>query len=333
MNKIRTKSINICNLCVPCCCHCRYCLLSYEGKLVGVDYFRGLNYAKRFKKWLSNVHPDVNFMYYFGYSIETPNLLKSIDDLKEVNSVMTSFLQFNGLNIRQKDELEKYLQEIKANGIKLIDITFYGLKDSHDKFAGRKGDFDYLMQIVEYAKKIELNFQIGVAVTGENLNELEDLISILEKFTNNIRLFVPHCGGRGKYIENIKISKFDYEKLSDRVKKYFNRESFKTISEWNNSKLSEVKERVLSLSLLSTNIDELENQSFEKTYQSLEKLDEDFYSNFPSLKELLNMYKGVDDDSLYSKKGVYAYLRRRYIEDNNLDIQDIDERFSYSVRI
>ena len=50
--KYITKTIQLFNLCVPCGCFCKHCLLSYDGKLIGVDYYRGLNYAKGFNQWL-----------------------------------------------------------------------------------------------------------------------------------------------------------------------------------------------------------------------------------------------------------------------------------------
>ena len=44
---MKTVSINVMNLCVPCENRCRYCLLSYDGKVSGVDYTRSEVYAKR----------------------------------------------------------------------------------------------------------------------------------------------------------------------------------------------------------------------------------------------------------------------------------------------
>ena len=37
MRSIQTKSIMIQKLCVPCCSHCQYCLLSWDGKVVGAS--------------------------------------------------------------------------------------------------------------------------------------------------------------------------------------------------------------------------------------------------------------------------------------------------------
>lgn len=94
---MKTKSVNVLNLCVPCACHCKYCLLSYERKLIGVEFHRGLEYAKKFQEWLKYNHPDVSFMYYFGYSMDTPFLKESLNELDTLNSPMPKFLQLNGI--------------------------------------------------------------------------------------------------------------------------------------------------------------------------------------------------------------------------------------------
>ena len=54
-----TKSINLLNLNVPCYCHCRYCLLEWKGKTIGIDYERSVNYAKSFYKWLKENIPEI----------------------------------------------------------------------------------------------------------------------------------------------------------------------------------------------------------------------------------------------------------------------------------
>lgn len=104
--KYITKTIQLFNLCVPCGCSCKHCLLSYDGKLIGVDYYRDLNYAKAFNHWLKEFHKDINFTYYFGYSMDTKNLIDSIDYLTKLNSAMSRFLQLNGIKNGNKMNLK-----------------------------------------------------------------------------------------------------------------------------------------------------------------------------------------------------------------------------------
>ena len=74
---MRTTSLNILNLCVPCYNHCKYCLLSWDGKCVGIEHARGVEYARNFYIWIQNNHPEINFVYYFGYSMANGVVLHS----------------------------------------------------------------------------------------------------------------------------------------------------------------------------------------------------------------------------------------------------------------
>jgi hypothetical protein len=90
---------------------------------------------------------------------------------------------------------------------------------------------------------------------------------------------------------------------------------------------------VLTLSLLPSNIEHLEQHSFDDTLTALEKMDEDYFGMVPDFQSLLTMYADANDRSLYSRKDLYLLYRRRYIEDNNLAVLDLtDERFSGSIR-
>ena len=328
-----TKSINILNLNIPCHCHCRYCLLEWNGKTIGVDYDRSVNYAKSFYKWLKENRPDLGFTYYFGYSMEHPKLFEAIKFMQETNSPGGEFLQFDGMKERTKDELVEFLSNIKSSGIKLIDLTFYGLEEYHDKFAARQGDYNLMMNTLEVALNLGLNVEVGIPVTKENLNQLNELVEIFSTKNVDLYLFTPHSIGRGKTLLNSKITVCDYESMNDNVKKYFKRENNRTQKEWLDNPPIEVSVRTLTLSLLPSNIDDMENKSFEEVILELEEADDYFYSIIPSFNELLKKYVDVNDSRLYSKKDLYFIYRKKFVEENNLKIKDItDERFSGSFR-
>ena len=330
---MKTTSINIFNLCVPCYNHCRYCLLSWDGKCLGIDYERSVKYARQFYDWLKTTHEEMNFAYYFGYSMEHPKLLEAIKFMQETNSPGGEFLQFNGMKMRTREELEKLLASIKEQGIKLIDFTFYGTKEYHDRFAGRKGDFELMMDSLEVALEKGLNVEVGIPITKENMSQIDELLEMLPEDKIKLFIFTPHSGGRGVDLLDSKITLEDYERLSPKTKQHFNRNNNKTPSEWYDSQVSEVDKRVLTLSLLPTNIAYLKQQSFEDTLKELERMDDNYYEHIPKFETLLEMYVTPRDTHLYSKKDLYMLYRRRYIESNNMNIMDVtDERFSGSFR-
>lgn len=330
---MRTTSINILNLCVPCYNHCRYCLLSWNGKCLGVEYTRSVEYARNFYNWLKIAHPDINFVYYFGYSMEHPDLPEAIKFMQETNSPGGEFLQFDGMKMRTRAELHELLENIRTLGIKLIDFTFYGTQEYHDRFAGRKGDFELMINSLEIALEKGLDIEVGVPITKENISQIDELIARLPQDKIKIFLFTPHSGGRGIALLDFKITVDDYEEFSPIAKNHFNRNNNKTPIEWLNTDLPTVENRVLTLSLLPSNIERLEQLSFENTLDELEKMDEEYSSIVPDFQTLLKLYADSNDRHLYSKKDLYLLYRRRYIADNNLTVLDLsDERFSGSLR-
>lgn len=330
---MKTTSLNILNLCVPCYNHCKYCLLSWEGKCIGIEHTRSMEYARNFYIWIQNHHPELNFVYYFGYSMDHPNLPEAIKFMQETNSPGGEFLQLDGMRMRTKAELHQLLGNLKKLGIKLIDFTFYGTKNYHDRFAGRKGDFELMMNSLEIALEKGLNIEVGIPITKENINQIDSLIAMLPTDRIRLFLFTPHFGGRGITLLNSTITTNDYESLSSTAKQYFNKNNNRTPLEWLNTDLPTVEKRVLTLSLLPSNIDRLEHSSFENTLKELEMIDEEYYRAVPDFRTLLKLYADSNDNHLYSKKALYMLYRRRYIADNHLTVLDLtDERFSGSMR-
>lgn len=331
---MQTVSINVMNLCVPCENRCRYCLLSYDGRANGVEYKRSEAYAQRFYEWLRENRPDLSFLFGFGYSMEHPNLLEAIDFCRSIGSATGEFLQFDGMKFRTDEELEALLRQLKAHGIKLIDLTFYGTESYHDRFAARAGDYRLMINTLKQANRVGLDVTVSIPITHENASQLDELIAELEQFrTQRISCFVPHSEGRGRLLDPIRFSKADYKKLSENVRKRINTNRFKTEKEWIQSGFPVNEKRVLTVTLTPENVDSFEGMSFEETIAYLEKLDDDYYSAIPTVEELAKIYGDPDGERYYSARDLYLNYQRRYIADHGIEIYDInDERQCFSRR-
>lgn len=331
---MKTVSINVINLCVPCENRCRYCLLSYDGKITGADYKRSEAYAKRFYEWLKENRPNLSFLFGFGYSMEHPKLLDAIDFCRSIGSATGEFLQFDGMKFRTVEELEVLLRQLQMHGIKLIDLTYYGIENYHDRFAARTGDFRLMMNTLAQANKIGLGVTVSIPITHENAQQLDVLIAELEQYkTRRIVCFVPHSEGRGKTMDPVRFSGVDYESLSEAVRSRINTARFKTEAQWLKCGFPPNEKRVLTVTLNQDNIAFFERQSFEEAIAYLEKLDDDYYSVIPSVEELAMLYGDPNSDRYYSARDLYLYYQRRYIADNKIEIYDInDERQCFSRR-
>lgn len=332
---MKTVSINVCNLCVPCENRCRYCLLSWDGKLSGVEYERSKRYARNFHQWLRENRPDLSFAFYYGYSMEHPKLLESIDFLREIGSPGGKFLQFDGMKFRNDDEIRDLLVSLQTHGIELIDLTFYGTREYHDRFAARQGDFVYLMRILAIANEVGLAANVGIALNRENAYQAAVLMELLGRFRiNHMFCFVPHSEGRGVTLEGIRLRKRDYEILPDLVKQHINTHKFRTEGDWVRHGVFSVPEkRVLTVGLTLENVDFFEKLDFSNTIAYLEKLDDDYYAAFPPLSELAAMYGDREGECFYSERDLYLTYQRRYIVEHNLKITDMnDERGCFSRR-
>lgn len=332
---MKTVSINVMNLCVPCENRCRYCLLSYDGQITGVDYKRSETYAFRFYEWLRENRSDLSFLFGFGYSMEHPRLLDAIDFCRSIGSATGEFLQFDGMIFRSRPELNSLLADLKSHGIKLIDLTFYGTEDYHDRFAARRGDYRLMIDTLAAANEIGLEVTVSIPLTSENVDQIDELLDELAQYrVSRISCFVPHREGRGKTLDSIRFSSQDFLRLSHRAKAHFNTSRFKSEGEWlKRNEFPADEKRVLTVTLTPENIDFFENLPFDETINHLEELDDSYYHAIPSLRELATIYGNPANERFYSLRDLYMVYQSRYIADHHLRIHDInDERQCFSRR-
>ena len=129
----------------------------------------------------SSKRQDLSFNFAFGYSIEHPNLFEELDFLNRIESVQGRFLQMDGMAFRTPEEADALMKGLVTHGIRRVNFTFYGLEAYHDRFAGRKGDFAYLLTLAKSAVSNVLETSVGIPLTSENAEQTEELIELLEK--------------------------------------------------------------------------------------------------------------------------------------------------------
>ncbi|MEE3486632.1 MAG: hypothetical protein VZT48_00840 [Bulleidia sp.] len=331
----KTASVMVQTLCVPCQCHCRYCLLSWNGRTTGADYARSEAYARRFHDWLQLHHPEVHFHFCFGYSMDHPDLIHAVDFQNSIGSVSGKVLMMNGMKFRSEAETDLMMKNLRAHGLETVNFTFYGYEPYHDAFAGRNGDFRYLLVMLKSAMHADLNVTCGIPVTKENVTQINELIELLQNHgVKHLRLFVPHEEGRGENLCNIRISEDDLTLIRPEYRCFMNRVYFRTEREWYmDQNLNEDGKRSLLISLTTENIDWIEAMPFEDIIHETEQMDETYYDKLPSFRKMLDLYGSPDDSRLYGARDLYQHYQRVYIKDHGLHLRDvIDERYCGSRR-
>ena len=326
---MKTVSVNVMDLCVPCANRCRYCLLSYDGRVSGVDPDRAMDYARRFAAWLRKNRPDVEFLFGWGYSMEHPRLPEMIRFARELGCVTGEFLQFDGMAFRSEQELERFLTELKGEGIRVIDLTFYGTEAYHDRFAARKGDYRLMMDTLKASNRVGLDVSVSIPLTRENVGQLDDLLWELGRYdTVRTACFIPHGEGRGESLDPFRLTRKEFEQLPPRHRRLLNRNRFQTEGEWvRNEKLPGEESRVLTFTLSNENLPELERMGFAGAMEYLEALDDAYHRAVPDFGALLQLYGDPEGQELYSMRDLHQRYQRRYIADHALELYDIhDER-------
>lgn len=331
---MQTVSVNIENLCVPCHCGCRHCLLSSQHRTTGVPYDRGEAFARRFYDWLRVNRPDLNGMFYVGYCMDFPELPRYIGYLREQTGM--EHLLFDGLGLRREADAAELIRSIFSAGTREISLTLYGAPAYHDRFAGRQGDFDYLMLLGRLAAAEGLRVSVGIMLTQENMDQMPALFEILNKMTlHSCTIILPHAKGRGEGLSHLRITARDYEMLCPEAKAHFPRHRYQTEAEWlQTAHFPKAEQRHLTLALMPENIDHLEQMDPAQIIRELEEMDDAYYTAIPTMEELAKQYGRPGNQQLFRLRDLYLQWQKRYLAEHPITVADMnDERHSFSVRI
>ncbi len=333
---MKTVNFYIANYCVPCGAHCRYCLLSSKGMATGVPFDTGLSFAGRVLRELREQKKDISGAYYIGYCMDSPRLVDYIRFCKETNSPGARFLQMNGFAFRSENELHGLLESIQREGVELIDITFYGTEEYHDRFAGRKGDFAFMLEMLSVSEKIGLPVSISIPLLRENMDQMTELRRIPEiAKAGRYSYFIPHSKGRGCSIQDQRITKWEYERLPEEVRAYFQKTRHMTEAEWiKNGELTEPEKRSLTLVLTPENLSHFNGMKTVDIVSEIEALDDEYLRKMPSIRELAERFGRKDNEQLYRLRDLVLRWQQEFISEAGHDIFDMhDETHHFSVHM
>ena len=333
---MKTVSVLLQTLCVPCACRCRYCLLSCSGSVTGAPWDQSTDYALRFKEWLLQNRPDLGFQFAFGCSMEHLDLREALRFLRSIGSPQAEYLQCDGMRLRDRAECDALVRMLSEEGVKHLNFTFYGLPEYHDRFAGRRDDFAFILRLAQAAGQAGLTVSAGIPLTRESVPQADRLIGILtgQVSPQRIFLFVPHEEGRGVLLDGIRLAADDLCGLSESARSLLNRDLYRTEEEWvtGGAFIAETKRTIL-ISLRKDTMQRYRGMDPGQVLAEAEALDDAYYASFPTFPELAERYGDPGGKRFYRQRDLFYHYRRLYAEENRLSVYDVtDERQTGSRR-
>ena len=304
----------------PCHCRCRHCLLRAGEKLSTVPLAKVRALAERFVRWRTQAGLEFSVDLVAGYQCDSPEYLECAQFNKQHGQSAWWSMLLNGTRLRDEAELRDFLPAIKSAGITSIGLTFYGLGKHHDRWAGRRGDFDQLLKLAEIAADYGLDRSETVFLSQPGIEDLAELITLLDSFSGNVKRSVCPWDyrGFGKRLENERVLASQVEGLPDEVKRHVNLNSYASEAEW----IRRIAEGSISvksrgfciLSVWQENIRELESVECDRILESLRDHDQSLRRALPPLSELANLYGDRSEDRLYKLRDLQWKWTDSYIE-------------------
>jgi hypothetical protein len=292
----------------PCAHICRYCLISESRKGSTVPFARFEALVHRFHDWRLAERPDLDIGIFVGPSFDyDTETLKGVARLRERRGGRFRFVNLGGLRIRRDDELEEWIEERRALGVIGFHTSLAGHGETHDRWNGRAGDFDYQTTILRLAGERGMARQEKLFVTKNTLPLFDRLLDILdalpgEVFSRGASPFF-YAGLAHRY-EDERVDEDDRDNLPARINELREGKFSNWLSEreWLPTMLETAdKPRRLQLKLdvNEANIDALERQSCEEIFLARERDYQESYRPIPALDELAARYGDPSNRRVY----------------------------------
>jgi hypothetical protein len=293
----------------PCAHICRYCLISESRKRSALPFSRFEQLVHRFHDWKqSSGQEDLEIGIFVGPSFDYDlGTLQGVTRLHARRGAKFQTLNLGGLRIRCGDELIAWLEERRTAGIVGFHTSLAGFGETHDRWNGRAGDFDYQMSILRLAGERGMVRRERLFLTQNTLPVFDRLLDILDSLPGELRSRVAspffYAGLATRY-ENERLTEDDRDNLPDRINQLRPAKFDNWLSEreWIPIMLeaaSRPRRLILKLDVDETNIDYLEKTSCEAIFAERERQYQDSYREIPALAELCARYGDPTNRKIY----------------------------------
>ena len=292
----------------PCAHICRYCLISESRKRSALPFSRFEQLVHRFHDWKQSGCNDFQIGIFVGpsfdYDLET---LEGVARLHARRGAKFQMLNLGGLRIRHGDALIAWLEARRAAGITGFHTSLAGCGETHDRWNGRAGDFDYQTLILRLAGERGMVRRERLFLTQNTLPIFDRLLDILDGLPGELRSRVAspffYAGLATRY-ESERLTEDDRDNLPERITqlKPAKFDNWLSEREWIPVMLETAdrpRRLILKLDVDETNIDYLEQTSCEAIFAERERQYRDSYQEIPALDELCARYGDPTNRRIY----------------------------------
>lgn len=293
----------------PCAHICRYCLITETRKGSGLSFARFERLVHRFYDWkAAEGRDDLDSGVFVGpsydYDLET---LKGMTRLRARRGAKFQILNLGGLRIRQRDELATWLEERQAAGIIGFHTSLAGCCEVHDRWNGRRGDFEYQTTILRMGGDRGMVRHERLFVTQNTLPHFDRLLDILDGIPGEVRnryVTLFFFAGLATRYEAERITEEIRDALPERISSLRRGkfQDWRSEREWIPIMMETAdkpRKLMLKLDVNEGNIDHLEKSSCESIFAERERAYQESYRRIPGLEELCARYGDPESRKVY----------------------------------
>ena len=307
----------------PCYCRCRYCSLRSGERLSRVPFERAEMIARKFIEWRdAQAAHDLAVEFVGGYSYELPWSAKSIEFGARHGTQTAPVVLTNGMRTRSDKEMVEMLRTFKDAGMTDVGVTFYGAGETHNRFAGRRGDFDYLLSMAHAAAECGMQRAEAIFVHAGDLGELPGLLTALDEIpgSKHRSICTWDYRGRAKSLEQERIRASEVEALPDDIKRFINLERYRSEAEWLERIAADAvpakTQRWYFIPVWEDNVEELESSDCGEVIARVRQADDALNRAIPALPTLANLHGDKDGDRFYALRDLEWKWVDVYLDDH-----------------
>jgi hypothetical protein len=312
----------------PCAHICRYCSIGDRGSKFQIE--RWTAFVERFLDWQKSKSPNAPLVQggFLGpaYNFDLETFVSLSHWYERTQGHALTWIPLGGVKMCSDPEMRQWLLERQAAGVEGVSASFVGYGSVHDRWNGRRGDFNFLMRTLRTAAEIGMEHGTTLYLTKSSLPLMDELARTLDT------LPTPHIGrhvrpfyyiGHGAHHEAECITEEDREQLPafarESLEKNF---GLRSEREWIESIRSEEetpRDLYLHLELTRENIDRLEAMSCDDIFADLETRARVTLSAFPSLHELCETYGDRNGTKIMIPVDIDRLWLSRFLDEHPMD--------------